>query len=259
MRQFFAKIIRYLTHRLLTMKRSERKQVKADPEQRHPGPHDNPAADNERHISGSINVRGEIEAKRPPDLTKEHNTEREQDKTSERKRFVVEIATLVLVAIYAGLTLWQACSANTSSKEAVKSNGISRDALVTVQRAFIVFKHFEQFRAKVGSGKQPIFKWQFNPRIENTGSTPATIAIEEFSLDHLPNGEPTEDQFVRGTDHGIFSIGPHVEQDGPTVDIDDVYIIGSMNGTLGPNASIASGRDIYGWGFIAYKDAFSNN
>lgn len=240
------------------MKRRDRKSAKTESDQGHTEPHKNSTGKQDSHVSGSINVRGEIETKRPADLTQEHNAERKDDKASATKKFIVEVATLVVIAIYAALTLWQARSANTSAGEAVKANAISRDGLVTVQRAFIVFKHFEQVRAIVSPAPSVKIQWQFDPLIENTGATPAIIATEDFSLEHLENGEPTEEQFVGDNERPTFSIGPHSEQIGPTRDIDDVYIIGSVNGIPGPNASNAVGRNVFGWGFIVYKDVFAD-
>ena len=119
------------------MKRSERNKVKTNPNQQHPDPN-HPEGDNhERHISGSINVRGEIETKRPPDLVKEHATERKEDAAHEKKKFVVECITLAVVAIYAGLTAWQGCSTKTAA-DAAQSAAITADATLKSSK--------EQFR-----------------------------------------------------------------------------------------------------------------
>jgi hypothetical protein len=89
------------------MKRDERKKVKTDGDQGHANPHADSADKYERHIDGSIVVRGEIETKVPPDLVQKHDREREEDGTQERKKFRVEIITLFFVAIVACLTAWQ--------------------------------------------------------------------------------------------------------------------------------------------------------
>jgi hypothetical protein len=91
------------------MKRSERKKMKTDANQGHANPHPDGRDKYERHVDGSIHVRGEIETKRPPDLAKEHATERKEDTTQERKKYVVEAVTLIFVIIVAGLTGYQAC------------------------------------------------------------------------------------------------------------------------------------------------------
>lgn len=123
------------------MKRSERNKVKTDSGQRHPSPNQNETDNHERRVSGSINVRGEIEAKRPPDLTHEHNTERTQDNAREKKKFVVEIATLFVVAIYAGLTWYQGCSTKKAADAAKNSADTAHDALVIGERPWIKIKH----------------------------------------------------------------------------------------------------------------------
>jgi hypothetical protein len=162
---------------------------------------------------------------------------------------VLTIAVGTVVAVIYGLQL----------RAMLDSNRINRDALVAVQRAFIVFHSIEEVRARVSTSINKVdFKWQFTPLIENTGATPATIAIEEFSLQPLPGGEPTEDQFAQGAHHSVFNIGPRIQQSGPTADIDDTLILGTINGALGPNASNALVRNIFGWGFIAYKDVFAD-
>jgi hypothetical protein len=153
------------------MKRSERKNVKTDPDERHAQPNQTGASYNERHISGGINVRGEIEAKRPPDLTQEHRTERNEDQTSSRKKFVVEIATLIVVTIYAGLTFWQACTTQ-------KIANLTKKTYETSQRPYIgvngIAARFD-FRPndKIRNPKDAI-GLQFQCEIKNFGPVPGT-------------------------------------------------------------------------------------
>ena len=119
------------------VKRDDRKKVKASADQAHPDPHDGLAEHNECHVSGSVNVRGEVETKRPPDLTKEHNTERKEDKTSNRNKFVVEVTTLIVVGIYAGLTGWQGCSNKTAADAAKKSADVAKDTFEKGRRSWV--------------------------------------------------------------------------------------------------------------------------
>jgi hypothetical protein len=112
------------------MKRSERNKAKVSPNQGHPDPHKNEASDHERHVSGSVNVRGEIEAKRPPDLTQEHSTERKEDNAHNKNKFVVEVLTLIAVCIYAGLTAWQGCLTRTAINDA-------REHFIKDQRPYV--------------------------------------------------------------------------------------------------------------------------
>jgi hypothetical protein len=75
-------------------------------------PHSNPNHEGpgkqERHIDGSIHVRGTIEADLPPDVRKKQDAANEKQDAREAKRYVVEIVTLIAVIVYAGLTAWQA-------------------------------------------------------------------------------------------------------------------------------------------------------
>lgn len=87
------------------MKREDRNKVKTGTEILNPEKLNQSADNHERHISGSINVRGEIETKRPPDLVKEHATERKEDAAHAKKKFVVECVTAFLILVYTGLTL----------------------------------------------------------------------------------------------------------------------------------------------------------
>jgi hypothetical protein len=112
------------------MKRDERKNVKTSTNQTHANPHQDEANNHERHISGSINVRGVIEAKRPPDLTEEHNAERKEDKASGKKKFVVEILTLIVLGIYTLATGYQSYLTRT----AINNNS---DQFQTEQRPYV--------------------------------------------------------------------------------------------------------------------------
>jgi hypothetical protein len=166
MRSFLSGVIRYVMHRFLTMKRSERNRVKTESDQRHSDQHHTEPDNHEHHISGSIDVRGEIETKRPPDLTLEHKTERKEDNAHEKKKFVAEIATLVVVAIYAALTWWQGCSTKKAA-DAARDNIIQIERNVHLdERAWLGVENIPG-SAKIGEffGAVVYFK--------NTGKTPA--------------------------------------------------------------------------------------
>jgi hypothetical protein len=143
------------------MKRRDRKKAETLTDQRHPEPTHDKAADHERHISGSVNVRGTIETQRPPDLTEEHKAERKDDAAHNRNKFVVECITLFVVAVYAGLTAWQACS----TQEIVT---ISQKTFESVNRPYI------------GEGGWHIIYYSPNPDgtlKENTAPTKDTTSV----------------------------------------------------------------------------------
>jgi hypothetical protein len=94
----------------------------------HSDPHKNEGKQNERHVSGGIHVRGEIEAQLPPSLIEKYDAERTEDKVKDRKKFVVEILTLLVVAIYALFTFG-------ILRTMTRANKITNDTLEIAQRA----------------------------------------------------------------------------------------------------------------------------
>jgi hypothetical protein len=89
------------------MNRDKRKEVKTEGNQGRPAPHSDERDKYERHIDGSILVRGGIEATFPPDLVQKHDRERKDDNAQDHNKFVVEIVTLIFVALVALLTICQ--------------------------------------------------------------------------------------------------------------------------------------------------------
>ena len=61
------------------------------------------------NISGNIHVTGDIETHVPPKIAQQREAAEVKKESRDFVRFVVECATVVLIAIYAGLTLWQGC------------------------------------------------------------------------------------------------------------------------------------------------------
>jgi len=59
-------------------------------------------------VSGDIHVRGEVVVKSPIEISQKNNPDDESQNTRDKIRLVIEIVGLVLVAIYAYLTYWQA-------------------------------------------------------------------------------------------------------------------------------------------------------
>jgi hypothetical protein len=172
-------MLRYLIQRIA---RSVRNKVKPDGEPLHSDPQQNERDKYERHISGDIYVLGEIEAKRPPDLTQEHNTERKEDKAHQNKKFVVEILTLITVAIYAGLTCWQGCSTKHAADAAAGAAKTAADELAVakeIQSARLVVDKFDAKLIRDISNKNQV-RIQVKLTIRNAGPTVANeIFIEK--------------------------------------------------------------------------------
>lgn len=73
----------------------------------HPQPNQASAQHDKCDVSGSIEVRGVVETKIPPNLEKKHDAADEKNETREKRRFVVEVLTLLFVVIYAFVTYLQ--------------------------------------------------------------------------------------------------------------------------------------------------------
>jgi hypothetical protein len=174
--------------RVVTMKRSERHKVKTESDQRHSDPRQHETDNHERHISGGMNVRGEIETKRPPDLTKEHATERKEDKTSSRNKFIVEILTLIVVAIYAGLTAWQGCSTKTAAKAAKSAAETANRSLLEANRSWIemqIAKNWQDTRGVTDriAQLQKVHELSFELPYTNIGKFPVKDIFFEGNID----------------------------------------------------------------------------
>jgi hypothetical protein len=104
------------------MKRDERKKVKTGGDQSSTTRNENPREQNERHITGNVHIQGEMVVDFPPYLKKKHDTERDDENTTEGKRFfwstLIQVVTLVVLGFYTGFTLWQACL----TQEAITNN-----------------------------------------------------------------------------------------------------------------------------------------
>ena len=90
------------------------KHPKPGGDKQHPGPHQQNAKDEKRSVSGNVHVRGEIVVEPSPSEAKARNTRDEKEETRKRKVWWLEIATFVVLSIYAGLTFWLAFSSQQS-------------------------------------------------------------------------------------------------------------------------------------------------
>jgi hypothetical protein len=106
----------------------------------HPHPGDGRAQDNERAITGSIHVRGEVETQVPSDLVEEYRTSNHKADSRENKRFALEILTLVLVVAGAAFAFVQMRQAQKSANAAVSQAEISKEELAASERPWVAFE-----------------------------------------------------------------------------------------------------------------------
>lgn len=151
----------------------------------HAQPHPEGAQHNKSDIPGSVEVRGIIEAKLPSDLQKKRNADEAVRETRDKRRFRIEVVTLVFVIIYAALTGWYAWTSHKQwrdlrrnfevSQRAWIKTGISWPTLVFDQPAVgkLVIKNI---------GKSPVTRLHCAVRLEVVGkdSEPTLSASERF-------------------------------------------------------------------------------
>jgi hypothetical protein len=136
----------------------------------------------------------------------------------------------------------------------IVSNGISREALVTVQRAFI--SHDVQDNPVLESyDSKKIDYWNFKVRWENKGNTPALGVIQGF---HITDGlidEPEERYFNAEKITPPTIIGPKDFIDSNIERFSDASFTGSPTG-FPKFKKVESTKKIYSWGWIIFRDAF---
>jgi hypothetical protein len=140
-----------------------------------------------------------------------------------------------------------------------ESNRINREALESVQRAFVSFQRYEYFRLQDADNVN-LHNWDIIGDFENNGSTNATNVVGILQAQELPS-EPTEEQF-RGNYSNFPTIGippkstravriPHP--------IPEPLIFGV---DLGPVITAKSptqthfNRHLFVWSWVYYKDVF---
>jgi|GEM_PF-4014237 len=125
-------------------------------------PHQDRARYDKRDVTGSIHVRGEIETKIPTDLAKKRDAAEEKKETRDRHRFWVEVAGLIFIIVYAGLTAWQA---DTTQKIA----HLTEQQMITSQRPWVGTDLKEPVILIADDGKK--IEWHVN--FKNYGNSPA--------------------------------------------------------------------------------------
>lgn len=143
----------------------------------------------------------------------------------------------------------------------LSSNQISREAVESVQRAFISFQHFEYMRIQ-DPDHSNVHNWDILADFENNGATNATNVVGILQVQELPN-EPTEEQF-RGnyTNFPIIGIPPKsIRAMRVPTPVPEPLIFGI---DLGPVITTKSpsqthfNRHLFVWSWVYYKDVFPN-
>lgn len=173
------------------------------------------------------------------------------------------ITALATVAIV-GLTFVYVRYSKKQWTEMQRSNEISRDALTSVQRAFLVCNDLSGRRNTVPDGSASGFhvNWNFTMPCDNAGATTANVVAQSGGGDLLST-EPSETQFLgKEVDRTSSVIGPKATQNTMNVAIREKDLIGrefapgefaSMK--VLPQLTFIRGHFIWGW--ISYYDVFA--
>ena len=133
------------------------------------------------------------------------------------------------------------------------TNKISRDSLVSVQRAFVNFKGIDSsgitptVGVKVPGLDDKKHGFQFRSLWENSGSTPAVSVLTFFSIDDIPDDKADKFQFAtpKGTRFTKTVIGPKSS--------------GSSGAIVRPDGFwevLSNKHSLYFWGWRIYRDVF---
>jgi hypothetical protein len=103
----------------------------------HTRPDDHGAGNQKRSVSGDVTVSGKIIIEASPEEKLSRDAAEKKRDSKDRKKKWLEIATLAVVTIYAGLTAWQAAESRRAAKAAEDSIAQNRDQFRRDQRPYI--------------------------------------------------------------------------------------------------------------------------
>jgi hypothetical protein len=131
-----------------------------------------------------------------------------------------------------------------------ESNRITRDSLVSVQRAFVSFAQNLQANAVIDSSGSKINSWEFRPVMVNNGTTTARHARQHASFLWIPAPLPNDFRFPDLGDMTIapVAIGPKAVYTGALMTI-PVSVLSLVK---------EHAAYLYFWGWVSYKDIFQD-
>jgi hypothetical protein len=149
----------------------------------HADPKDTSRREQKRDVSGDIHVRGEIEVKVPIEVEQKEDAREKQRDARDGKRFAVEIATLIIVIIYAGLTAVQSCQAVRSADATREANRITKENFRTDQRPYLVqAPSWTPSQLLIVPTGEHAGEIRFSLLMENVGKSPAIVTSQFLHL-----------------------------------------------------------------------------
>jgi hypothetical protein len=183
----------------------------------HPDPNQHGSPKERREVSGSLHVKGEVEANLPKGFIDNYEAAQKEEGDRQEKKYRLDVITLTFVIIVAGLTVWQACLNHQMAVLAANTLKTTKEQFQRDQRPYLAqtSKSSEppQFipRPDDQSHGQILWNWHMT----NYGKTPAdhVTFTQEISLD----GEPFAPSFRETAPN----FGPPMA---PTTDVCDSVI-----------------------------------
>jgi hypothetical protein len=173
--------------------------------------------------------------------------------SQEKSKSWMPAATLIATVVIAIIYYYQLLAMR-------HSNDINREALQSVQRAFVSCQNVNTDRKSHRLAKHSPHYWDISVSLENSGTTPAITAISYYQTAKL-SAEPTEEIF-RGPKEGMsspVSIGPKSLQNLGARPTEELLLLGTdLNDDLSNAASITIPDNFFVWGWVVYRDVFSS-
>lgn len=177
-----------------------------------------------------------------PEVTGRYYAEQDKSYGLQRRIFWIGVLTLLALTVYTRITYEQ-------WKAMLDSNAINREALESVQRAFVNIGKTMQDNPVVIPGQNEIRGWEFRPRMANSGSTPTRNASSHANFLFLPAALPADFSF------------PDLGAQTPDIP----FILGPKEEAMGAllNVPFSAIEDVKGkktrlffWGWATYNDIF---
>lgn len=130
----------------------------------------------------------------------------------------------------------------------IRANEISRDNLVSAQRAFVSFSpEIQPYYVSIKEGSPKIASWEFQIPVRNSGTTPTHQLQDHVFIKSMPNTLPDNFDFQDFEEGHPAFIAPqdHISYVTDTVSVDDV------------NHLKAGTKHLYVYGWARYRDAFA--
>jgi hypothetical protein len=151
--------------------------------------------------------------------------------------------------------------ADRNAGSAEQANNISREALESVQRAFLTCGTIVQQRMLIHEKSGSHVVLHFTMPCENAGTTPANVTAQAFFNNTSPT-EPTEKEFLRKPLIQAVDVGPKAFRNVGNITVPELEILGrelpeKLTDLLAnPVPTVTATQFHFFWGWITYYDVF---